>query len=535
MLALIRDTTEQQYAQKALEQSEELYRSVAENMTNGVSISANGLRLYANQAFLDIHGLRRVSEAVGKGVESFFAPEYQSIVLQRQQALEAGQGSFPPIDRQIQRPDGQTREVEVETTPITYLGEPAFLSIYQDITDRKRADREVMASRQQAVEALAALKATQQNLVQAEKLSAIGQLVAGVAHELNNPLTGVIGFSQLLLDADISGSVRRDVERISSEAERAAKIVQNLLSFARKRGPETTPVDLNQVVVNTMEVKAYDLRTSDITVKTDLAADLPMILADTSQMQTVLLNLIGNAQDALGHSRGGGTLQISTRKVGDAVRVTVADDGPGIRPEHLSKVFDPFFTTKDVGEGTGLGLSICHGIVTAHDGRIWVESEFGQGAAFHMEMPMAAGAKPQKAEPGGNGRLVAQSGRILVVDDEQVIRYLVANVLGQIGCEVSAVESGRKALELLEQVSLDLLIVDMKMPEMSGDQLFQEFVSARPEMVGRVVFMTGDTVSPDTAKFLKVAGRPAIAKPFSVAHLKQVVADELEKTGLTQK
>ncbi len=228
--------------------------------------------------------------------------------------------------------------------------------------------------------------------MQAEKLSAIGQLVAGVAHELNNPLTGVMGFSQLLLETDISGDVRRDVERISSEAVRAAKIVQNLLSFARKREPETTSVDLNQVAMATVEVKAYDLHTSNVIVETDLAADLPMIFADTSQIQTVLLNLIGNAQDAVGQLSGGGTVQISTRRVGDMVRVTVGDNGTGIRPEHLGKVFDPFFTTKEVGEGTGLGLSLCHGIITAHDGRIWAESELGQGAQFHVEMPMAAGA-----------------------------------------------------------------------------------------------------------------------------------------------
>ena len=535
VLSIIRDVTEARQVAAALEQSEDLYRSVAENMTDGVSIAANGIRLYANQAFLNIHGLQNVSEAVGKGIESFFTPGYQSSVLERQQTLEAGEGVSLPVGRQIQRPDGQVRDVEVVSTPITYRGEPAFLSIYRDVTDRKRAEEETMASRQQAVEALEELKAAQQSLVQAEKLSAIGQLVAGVAHELNNPLTGVMGFSQLLLDTDISGNVRRDVERISSEAGRAAKIVQNLLSFARKREPEATPVDLNQVVKSTVEVKAYDLRTSSVAVKTDLAADLPLILADTSQMQTVLLNLVGNAQDAMGHPGGGGMLQISTRQVGDTVRVTVADNGPGIRPEHVGKVFDPFFTTKDVGEGTGLGLSICHGIVTAHDGRIWAESELGQGAAFYVEMPMAAGAGLQIAEAEEkNSQLIALKGRVLVVDDEQVIRYLVTSALSQAGCEVRAAESGKKALELLEQVLFDLLIVDLKMPEMSGERLFQELRRTQPKMVARVLFMTGDMVSPDTVKFLDGTGRPAIAKPFSVEALKQAVADELEKTGLRQ-
>jgi len=390
-------------------------------------------------------------------------------------------------------------------------------------------------SEQRAVTALEQLTETQRSLVQAEKLSAVGQLVAGVAHELNNPLTGVLGFSQLLLGTNLPSEVRPDVERIAWEAGRAAKIVQNLLSFARKQQVRAVFMDLNEVLAKTLEIKSYDLRVSNVQVEMKLASDLPNISADISQMQSVCLNLIGNAQEAMTGAHDGGTLRVRTARVGDKVELTIADDGPGIKPEDIDRIFDPFFTTKEVGKGTGLGLSICHGIVAEHGGRIWVESEQGSGATFHLEFPVAP-ETPREEVVSNTAEMatIFEGKRILVVDDEQVIRELIVATLSKLDCQVESRASASEAMELLDQASFDLLLVDLKMPGMNGKEFFQTLAERAPDLASRVIFVTGDTVSGDSEEFLEEAGRPVIGKPFDLEELERVVAEELGKVPVAQ-
>ncbi len=374
-------------------------------------------------------------------------------------------------------------------------------------------------------------RAVQEQMHLTEKLSALGEMISGIAHELNNPLASVIGFSQLLQSAKTRPEVARKLGIILAEAQRCQKIVQNLLSFARSHAPERQPVSLNEVVTSVLALVAYPMRTDGIEVRTELADDLPVLDADFHQLQQVILNLVTNAQHAL-HERAGDRLVIirSRREDGCAV-VEVVDNGPGIEPEDLGRIFDPFFTTKEVGRGTGLGLSLSSGIVATHGGRIDVRSEPGQGALFSVRLPgpaaqAAAGtAAPAELETdAGPGR----AGRILVVEDEPSVARLLEEALEGLGHRVETAPDGRRALERLASGRYDLIITDMKMPRLGGRELYEDVASRRPELASRFVFSTGDLLSEDVRSFLDRAGRPVLSKPFLLADLRRVVRSVLD-------
>jgi len=231
-------------------------------------------------------------------------------------------------------------------------------------------------------------KELQQELHLASRLAAIGELAAGVAHEINNPLTGIIGFSQRLLRKSTDEGLKKDLERVYSEARRAAKVVQNLLTFAGCHETKKEYSDINEILERASELGAYELKTGNIEVETELAPDLPKVMADFQQMQEVFLNIILNEEQAMTEAHRGGKLSIRTQERKGYIRISFTDDGPGISAEHLGRLFDPFFTTRGEGGGTGLGLSICHGIVTEHGGKIYTKSKVGKGATFVIELPL---------------------------------------------------------------------------------------------------------------------------------------------------
>jgi len=260
--------------------------------------------------------------------------------------------------------------LEVATSPIfNEKGEVvACVHVTRDITKRKKMEEQ---------------------LILTDRLASIGELASGIAHELNNPLTGVIGFAQLLLGKDVPDDVKEDLRVINREAQRAAEVVKNMLVFARKHAPVKQLVDINSIIEKVLELRTYEQRVSNIQVNTSLASDLPEVTADYFQLQQVFLNIIINAEHFMIEAHNRGTLTITTEKVRDIVRASFADDGPGISKENLGHLFDPFFTTKEVGKGTGLGLSICHGIITDHGGQIYIESKLGEGATFTVELPIS--------------------------------------------------------------------------------------------------------------------------------------------------
>ena len=367
----------------------------------------------------------------------------------------------------------------------------------------------------------------QERLLQSEKMASVGQLVSGVAHELNNPLTGVMGFAQLLLTRELDETARAQVQTIYDEAERAAKIVQNLLSFARRRKPTKEMADLNALLQRVLELRTYDFTVRNISLDMTLDTRLPRVWVDPDQIQQVFFNVIKNAEQAMIDAHAGGSLTVVTRAMADGARVSIADDGPGIPPETQRRIFDPFYTTKDVGQGTGLGLTICYSIIDEHGGRIWTEDNPGGGAVFHIELPVGAGEEresPSEGDAGAVGAPTAVSGRrVLVVDDEVNIRLLLHDILRLDAHSVALASSGIEAADLVERERFDVIITDLKMPGMDGASFYRQVRQRDPALARRIIFITGDTVSPDTRAFLQRVSNPVLSKPFKIGPLRDAI------------
>lgn len=378
------------------------------------------------------------------------------------------------------------------------------------------------------------LEEAQSQLVQAEKMSAVGLLVSGVAHELNNPLAGVVGYSQLLLKSDCDERVRRGLEKINREAERCKKIVQNLQTFARKHKPQKDYVGVNGILESTMELRSYQLKVDNIVVQADLDADLPKTMADFHQLQQVFLNLIINGHQAMVSSGKGGLITLRSRRREDWISVQIEDSGPGIPPENLGRVFDPFFTTKEVGQGTGLGLSICYGIIEEHKGRISVRNGAGGGALFTVELPICEpDVSIEEVASAGDTEIVGGGPRknILVVDDELAIIDILYQVLKMDGHRVDTALNGAIALRKIQKESYDVIISDLKMPGMSGQELYQKVRELDCDLSRRIIFSTGDVVSSDTRSFLEQSGNSYLQKPFEIDTIRKIVQSVLVTTA----
>jgi two-component system NtrC family sensor kinase len=364
-----------------------------------------------------------------------------------------------------------------------------------------------------------------ERLLQSEKVAAMGSLLAGVAHELNNPLTVLNTHAQILLEtADASMSSR--ATKIQAAADRCVRIVRNFLALARHHNPERSPASLAQIVQEALELLAYEMRTDGVAVEVDVARDIPPLWADPHQLHQVLVNLMTNAHYAMRHHADPRRLRLTGRYDAGArrVRLEIADTGPGMSPDVQAKIFDAFFTTKPVGEGTGLGLSLCRGIVEDHGGTITVDSAIGRGTVFVIELPVverpAAPVTPAAVAPTQR----AQQSRILVVDDEDAVSEVVAEALGQDGHQVDIAANGAEALASLSRTAYDLIVSDTKMPVLDGEALYAEVVKRFPRLGRRTIFLTGDVLSREKRKFLEETGRPFLTKPFDLDDLRQMVA-----------
>jgi two-component system, NtrC family, sensor kinase len=385
----------------------------------------------------------------------------------------------------------------------------------------------------------------QSKLMQTEKMAALGQLVSGIAHELNNPLTSIQGYAQLLLGRRSASDRAGDALRISQEAERAGRIVKNLLLFSRETKSERRAVQLNEVIERTLALRAYELKLQNIEVELSLDPGLPHALADAAQLQQAVLNLIVNAEQAIVMARGeeprNGRILIRTRRLaGERLAMEVSDDGPGIPPEIVPRIFDPFFTTKPPGVGTGLGLSIVYGIVQEHGGEVTVDSLQGRGTTLTVELPAlsVSGFAYASEEPAIEARAAAAIShqapertstrkRILIVEDEPTVAELIADVMAEEGHSADTLLDSRKALGRLEEKSYSLVICDLKMPYVDGPGLYRALVRRENPMQHRVLFVTGDTMAPRTLEFLRLSGLPYLAKPFLVEELKEAVRQAL--------
>jgi PAS domain S-box-containing protein len=499
---------------RALE-AEALLAGLADSTDSGIVLfDPQGNVRLANDRFAQFFGLSRmeIEEAHNWSVLASFVSAHfldPEKLLQRwnEIANRPREVSWDELD--LLRPSRRT--IERFGRPVLDAGGELLgrLEIYRDVTGQRLV---------------------QSKLLQTEKMAGLGQLVSGIAHELNNPLTSIIGYSQLLLGRRLTAPQEADGRLIHQEAERAARIVKNLLLFAREARPERRPVHLNEIVERTLALRNYELRVENIELSQDLAQDLPPVIADPAQLQQVLLNLLVNAEQAIRQGSGEGSIRVRTRKtLRGRISFEILDSGPGIPQEIIPRIFDPFFSTKPSGTGTGLGLSITSGIVKEHGGEISVQSQLGHGAKFTVELPAATQeASPAPAPPAG--RTVAPAAirmgrgeRMLVVEDEPTVAHLIADVLGEDGHKVEIVLDGRDGLDRATAGNYALIICDLRMPHLDGRAIYRELEARESPMRHRLMFVTGDTLAPRTLEFLEKSGLPFLAKPFLVEELKAVV------------
>jgi two-component system, NtrC family, sensor kinase len=350
-------------------------------------------------------------------------------------------------------------------------------------------------------------------------MSAVGQLISGVAHELNNPLTAILGYTQLLETEELAPRVRDFIAKLHKQAQRTQKIVQNLLSFARQQKPRRLHVDLRTVMEDTIALRDYDLKANNIALRRDFDAALPAVIADPHQIEQVYLNIMNNAVDAMLEGGQGGNLNIRIYGENGHVVSEFLDSGPGISdPKHA---FDPFFTTKGVGKGTGLGLSICYGIVKEHGGEISAENIAAGGARVRVRLPIAVGEKLVTE----SDRIVARrelqlEGRVLLVDDEEPIIDFEREVLTASGLQVVAVTSGTRAAEVLQQEEFDAIFLDSKISgERSSEDLYRWIAQSRPSLLSHTVLVLSDISDLSVRAFVDKTKVMCLVKPFEVSDL----------------
>ncbi len=458
-----------------------------------------------NPAAESMFGMRR-ADVLGRHIGACIVPEHHRAAHAHgfNRYLAGGQSRM--LNRRVEtegrRADGSLMPIELTVTEIVVERRRLFVAYVRDLTERKAAEAE--AARQRNA------------LYQSEKMSALGSLLAGIAHELNNPLSVVVGRA-IMLEEDCEDPRQCDqLRRLREAAERCGRISQTFLKMARQTPSDRRPTRLGEVVLSALEIVGYAARTSGAAVELDLSPDLPEVMADGDQMVQVLVNLTINAVQAMEGADGARRLLVRTRA--DAatgmVLVEVEDSGPGIPPEVMPRIFEPFFTTKPVGVGTGVGLAVSYGMVAGHGGTLSAENLAAGGARFTMALPTAskAGADPApvRDEPASASGLA-----VLVVDDEPEVALLLSDVLARAGHRVTTAESGLEALERTAGQRFDAIFCDLKMPRMDGPSFRQALKQRGDHARVPFVFVTGDHLGNTPAD--RLDGCPVIGKPFRPA------------------
>lgn len=458
---------------------------------------------------------RSLAEMLGDSLPKLIGEHLCHALLGRSEALmnlldEARRGDEPPPLVAHSEVLGRTLRINAariaSTTP-----EQSVVVLVEDVTDQQQLESQ---------------------LIQSEKLAAVGQLVSGVAHELNNPLTSIAGLSEFLLEQkELGQKDRGHLKVIHEQAERAGRIVRNLLTFARKGPAERTYVDLNELLNRTLLLMGYDLRLKDIEVDKDLAPDLPGVMGDRHALQQVVLNLLTNAAQAVAENPPGRPRAVGVRTWSDGqVHLRIVDTGPGISPEVRAQLFTPFFTTKEPGQGTGLGLSISYSIVEAHGGHIVIEQPAEGGAAFRVDLPPAgpdsgtAVAVPAVEAPvrGRRSKAAAVQRAILVVDDDPAIQRVVQALFGREGHLVEVARDAAHGFALVAERNYDLIIVDGRVAG-AGRLFVEELLDRDPALKDRTLVATGD-VRPTTERALERLGLRYVRKPFNLRDLRDEAA-----------
>ena len=520
LIGTVHDVTELKETEARLRESEERYTLAA----RGADVGLWDLDLVKDRAYLSprLHeilkaGGRDLNGSITKLLDELLPEDVIALLTHLADRYERQRHRFE-FEVRTRMPENEPRWLQMRGLIVYKDGNPVRLvGSLRDVTDRKRTEEE-MARQREA-------------LHQSEKMAMFGSLLAGVAHELNNPLSVVIGQIALLRQTAKDPAVIQRAERIRNATERCARIVRTFLAMARQRHAEPKPTDLNEIAEMAVELLAYQLRSDDIELVLDLADELPVITADPDQIHQVLTNLIVNARQALGAANGRRHIRIATRfdEAAQAIGISVSDNGPGVPKELRSRIFEPFFTTKPVGEGSGIGLSFCASIVSAHGGRIEVSDGPGGGAMFTVTLPVGAGHSQATEAP--SGRRLQKSLRILVIDDEPEIADTLMEILRNSGHGADAVGDGREGLKAAQSGTYDLIISDIRMPFVDGRELYYTLRRARPEMADRIAFVTGDTLSAEIQSFLAETKASYIEKPFLPSDVMKLLRQAMDRSG----
>lgn len=492
-----------------LARSEERYRMLIEHAPYGIfALDPEGVFTEMNRAGQEILA-RSAGELVGRSFREVVAPEDLPTVAAAFEQVLTGVPDGTELSASIIRPDGEARSLQIIMIRLEGLGRRSFYGIARDVTELRGRDL---------------------HLRRVERLASLGTLIAAVAHELNNPLTAIRGFAQLLLMDPRSDEDRESLELIQREADRMAKIVADLRLVARESQDKATlgDVDVNDVVRHVLRVREYHLRTYNVATDVRLAPDLPPATGSRPDLEQVILNLVTNAEQAFGEAAESRVITVRSFRSAAWISVEIADNGPGIPGEHLGRIFDPFFTTKDPGEGTGLGLSLVQRILEGHGGEIAVQSTVGSGTTFTVRLPHSPEPRPAAPQHPDTHRssVSAQAPRrlrILVIDDEEAIRRSVSRYLTRRGHTVLQAAEGREALRYIETTDVDVILSDIRMPGLSGLALLQHLPQSAPLMARKVIFFTGDAAGSGLEAVEGQPGNRVLMKPLDFHTLAAVV------------
>ncbi|PYX39271.1 MAG: hypothetical protein DMG81_09785, partial [Acidobacteria bacterium] len=373
------------------------------------------------------------------------------------------------------------------------------------------------------------LRKTQEQLLQSEKMSAVGQLIAGVAHELNNPLTAILGYAQLLESEGLNDRASDFVRKLFKQAQRTHRVVQNLLSFARQRKPQKTDVDVRKIIDETLALRDYDLKVNNIVLERDTMIDVPSVTADPHQLEQVFLNIINNAVDAILEGGKGGKLKVRIHSTDGQVRVEFLDSGVGIKDPN--RIFDPFYTTKSVGKGTGLGLSICYGIIKEHGGDITANNRAEGGAVIEVRLPASGRVIETEPVVTLTRRELAIEGRVLLLEDEEAVLEFERDVLVGAGAQVVALMNVDEAKSRLRAESFDAVILNGRMPGgWTAPDAHRWVGVACPGLEKKLLFTFSNIAEPEIRNYLQSHGVPSLVKPFEVVDLISQARRLLQKT-----
>jgi two-component system, NtrC family, sensor kinase len=512
---IIMDVTERLEIERKLHREQEFGRQLIECFPDLIAVmDREGRFTFVSDRVRDMLGVSP-QDYLGRRIGSSTHPDDVPLVIQMVEEIVSGRSKNWQTESRVRRGDGQWRTLRTSASPMF---------------DEEGRITGVVASVRDVTEAHLA----EQRSAQKEKLAAMGQMMAGAAHELNNPLTAILGVSDLLRERAADDTTRRQTDLILQQARRAAAIIQNLLAFSRPGTQGRTKVRLDEVLHDVIRAQSASLAAKNIAVKFDPPRDIPPVEGDRRLLTQIVSNLVINAEQSIAAARERGTIKISLADSGGRVCITVADDGPGIPEENLSKIFDPFFTTKRPGGGSGLGLTICLAVVKDHGGTIEVDSEAGEGASFHVFLPAAAEAvkpadpiQPAKAAPAATDRVAGHT--ILVVDDEESIREIVQEGLLARGLKVHAVASSEEAMSYLETNRCDAVVCDFNLPGMSGEKFFERITADRKiTQMPHFVFITGDLAESESFDHLRQKGASVLQKPFHVNALAKLLAGLLQ-------